>query len=111
MTSTILLINNGRILAEGHISDIRDLIERHPHQIRIVCESPRDLGASLLEGDDVMGVRIDAEDAIVVETLLPRRFFGRLPKLAIERKSNIRSYETLDDNLKSLFEYLVEDGS
>lgn len=111
MTSTILLINNGRILAEGHISDIRDLIERHPHQIRIVCETPRELGARLLDGDDVTGVRIDGDDAIVVETLLPRRFFGRLPRLAVEGRAHIRSYETLDDNLKSLFEYLVEDGS
>jgi ABC-2 type transport system ATP-binding protein len=109
MTSTIVLINNGRILAEGHISDIRDLIERHPHQIRIVCEEPRQLGARLLDGDDVTGVRVDGEEAIVVETLLPRRFFARLPKLVVEENARIRSYETLDDNLKSLFEYLVED--
>jgi ABC-2 type transport system ATP-binding protein len=111
MTSTILLINNGKILAEGHISDIRDLIERHPHQIRIVCERPRDLASELIEGDDVMGIRVDSEHALVVESVLPRRFFQRLPEVALKGENRIRSYETLDDNLKSLFEYLVEDGS
>ena len=31
MTSNILLINNGRIVAEGNVHQIRDLIDTHPH--------------------------------------------------------------------------------
>ncbi len=111
MTSTILLIHNGQILAEGNISEIRDLIERHPHQIRIECEHPRELAARLIGSDDVLGVRVDAGDAIVVESVLPRRLYQRLPRLALEGTCRIRGYVTLDDNLKSLFEYLVEEGS
>src|SRR5215831_15297284 len=33
MTSNILLINNGRILAEGNVHQIRDLIDTHPHSV------------------------------------------------------------------------------
>ena len=33
MTSNILLINNGRILAEGNVHQIRDLIDEHPHTV------------------------------------------------------------------------------
>ena len=40
MTSTILLINNGRILAEGNIYQIRDLIDEHPHTVRIRADDP-----------------------------------------------------------------------
>lgn len=108
MTSNILLIQNGRILAEGHISDIRDLIERHPHQIRIECDRPRTLAAHLLDGDDVLGVKVESEHAVIIETNLPRRFFARLPEAVLAQDIEIRSYTTLDDNLKSLFEYLVE---
>ena len=110
MTSTILLINNGHILAEGHISDIRDLIERHPHQIRIDCDAPRELGARLIGADDVVGVRVESKNALIVESVLPRVFFGRLPEIALNAQAKIHGYETLDDNLKSLFEYLVEES-
>ena len=109
MTSTILLIQNGRILAEGHISDIRDLIERHPHRIRIDCHAPRALAADLITGDDVLGVKVESDHSIVVESVLPRVFFQRLPKIALQGDARIRGYETLDDDLKSLFEYLVEE--
>ena len=33
MTSNILLINNGRIVAEGNVHQIRDLIDAHPHTV------------------------------------------------------------------------------
>ena len=35
MTSNILLFNNGRILAEGNVHQIRDLIDEHPHKVYI----------------------------------------------------------------------------
>ncbi len=111
MTSTILLIQNGRILAEGHIADIRELIERHPHRVRIECEAPRRLAAELIGSDDVQGVRVESDRSLVAETILPRRFFARLPKVALEEETRIRAYETLDDSLESLFEYLVEDSN
>ena len=39
MTSNILLINNGRILAEGNVHQIRDLIDEHPHTVYIRAPS------------------------------------------------------------------------
>ena len=33
MTSNIVLINNGRIVAEGDVHQIRDLIDEHPHTV------------------------------------------------------------------------------
>ena len=112
MTSTILLIQNGRILAEGHVSDIRDLIERHPHQVRIACDQPRRLAAALVTSEDVQGVRVEADDEhVVVETNRPRTFFAALPSIALSGEARIRGFTTADDDLKSLFEYLVEDAS
>ena len=45
MTSNILLINNGRILAEGDVHQIRELIDEHPHTVHIRAARPRDAGA------------------------------------------------------------------
>ncbi len=45
MTSNILLINNGRILAEGNVHQIRDLIDTHPHTVYIRAERSARPGA------------------------------------------------------------------
>ena len=112
MTSTILLIQNGRIRAEGHVSDIRDHIERHPHQVRIACDQARRLAATLVQHEDVQGVRVEPDDEhVVVETNRPRTFFAALPEIALSGEVRVRGYTTADDDLKSLFEYLLEDAS
>jgi ABC-2 type transport system ATP-binding protein len=55
MTSNILLINNGRIVAEGNVHQIRDLIDTHPHTVHIVRGSdPGRSRASFLAEDDVL---------------------------------------------------------
>ena len=53
MTSNILLINNGRILAEGDVHQIRDLIDEHPHTVYVRAEDPRGLAREFLSRDDV----------------------------------------------------------
>ena len=45
MTSNILLINNGRIVAEGNVHQIRDLIDEHPHTVFVRAEDPQAPGA------------------------------------------------------------------
>ena len=47
MTSNILLINNGRILAEGNVHQIRDLIDTHPHTVYVRGADPRALARAL----------------------------------------------------------------
>jgi hypothetical protein len=53
-------------------------------------------------------VRVESEKSVFIETNLPRRFFRRLPQVVLDQDLKVHSYSTLDDNLKSLFEYLVE---
>ena len=49
MTANILLINNGRILAEGDVHQIRDLIDEHPHTVYVRAENPRGLAREFLD--------------------------------------------------------------
>ena len=41
MTANILLVNQGRILAEGNVHQIRDLIDEHPHTVYIKADHTR----------------------------------------------------------------------
>jgi ABC-2 type transport system ATP-binding protein len=108
MTANILLINNGRILAEGNVHQIRDLIDEHPHTVFIRAENPRALARRFLSEDDVISLRFEA-DAVIVETARPDAFYARLTDLAASGDAGpIDEVTSPDDNLQAVFKYLVK---
>ena len=108
MTSTILLINNGRILAEGNIHTIRDLIDEHPHKVKIRASDPRGMARGFLSHDDVISLQFE-DGAVVVETAQPDAFYGRLTEMAATgAMGEVYEVSSPDDNLQAVFEYLVK---
>lgn len=108
MTSSILLINQGRILAEGNIHQIRDLIDEHPHTVSIKADQPRALARQFLAYDDVLSLRLESE-ALVVQTGRPDAFYARLTELAASGEFGaIHEVTSPDDNLQAVFQYLVK---
>lgn len=108
MTSDILLINNGRILAEGNVHAIRGLIDTHPHSVHIRAGDPRGLAREFLTHDDVISMRFEP-GAVVVETGKPDAFYARLTDLvAAGRCGAVEELTSPDDNLQAVFQYLVK---
>jgi len=108
MTANILLINNGRILAEGDVHHIRDLIDEHPHTVYVKGEDPRGLAREFLARDDVMSLKFEP-GAVVVETGKPDAFYSRLTELAASGEVGaIDEVTSPDDNLQAVFQYLVK---
>ncbi|MBP1637136.1 MAG: yxlF 4 [Acidobacteria bacterium] len=108
MTSSILLINNGRILAEGDVHQIRELIDEHPHTVHVRAARPRDLARDFLTRDDVLSLKLE-QGAIVVETSKPDSFYRYLTELAAEgRAGEITEVTSPDDNLQAVFKFLVK---
>jgi ABC-2 type transport system ATP-binding protein len=108
MTSNILLINNGRILAEGNVHQIRDLIDEHPHTVYIRASDPRGLARGFLTHDDVISMRFET-GAVVVETGKPDLFYARLTELvAAGQVGAVEEVTSPDDNLQAVFKYLVK---
>ena len=108
MTSNILLINNGRILAEGNVHAIRDLIDTHPHTVYIRGADPRALARRFLAEDDVLSLRFEP-GAVIVETAKPDDFYARLTALAASGEAGgIDEVTSPDDNLQAVFRYLVK---
>jgi len=109
VTSRILLINRGRILAEGDVHEIRALIDRHPHHVRVACDRPRELARLLIDADDVLSVRVDPKgSALSVETARPDEFYSRLMGVLAESDLDVSAIESPDDNLAAVFNYLME---
>ncbi len=109
MTPRIVLIHRGRILAEGHVHDIRALIDKHPHHIEIRCDDPRALARELLHHEDVVRVSLNGEPGqVLVETVKPDDFYARVPALALDAGIRIDRLTSPDDNLEAVFHYLVQ---
>ncbi len=108
MTANILLINNGRILAEGNVHQIRDLIDTHPHTVYIRAENPRGLAREFLARADVISLRFEP-GAVVVETGKPDEFYAGLTDLVAEGTCGaVEEVTSPDDNLQAVFKYLVK---
>ena len=108
MTANILLINNGRILAEGDVHHIRDLIDEHPHTVYVRAQDPRGLARQFLARDDVRSLKFE-ENAVVVETGKPDLFYAKLTEMAASGEFGaIEEVTSPDDNLQAVFQYLVK---
>ncbi len=108
LTQNVVLLNRGRLVAEGHVHDIRDLIDKHPHHIVLVCDEYRKLAGRVLAWEDVEGVKVlPKEHAVMVETRSPDDFYRRLPELSLAEGTAIREVYSDDDNLEAVFKYLV----
>jgi ABC-2 type transport system ATP-binding protein len=108
LTPKIILLNHGRLVAEGHVRQIRDLIDTHPHHIALMCDEHRRLAARVVAMDDVEGVSIlEKQRGIMVETRSPDAFYSRLPALSLEDGLAIKEVYSEDDNLEAVFKYLV----
>ena len=108
MTANILLINQGRILAEGNVHQIRDLIDEHPHTVYIKADLTRALAREFLASADVLSLKFE-EGAVVVQTGRPDAFYARLTDIAASGEHGvIHEVSSPDDNLQAVFQYLVK---
>jgi ABC-2 type transport system ATP-binding protein len=108
LTSDILLMHHGRVLAEGNVHQIRDLIDEHPHTVCLRSRAPRDLATTLVANEDVLSVRFE-EDAVYVQTTRPDAFYARVTEMAAgDGAGDIYEITSPDDNLQAVFEYLVK---
>ncbi len=108
LTPNIILLNRGRLVAEGNVRQLRDLIDKHPHHIVLVSDEYRRLAGAVLAWEDVEGVRVLPQNkGVMVETRAPDAFYGRLPALALQDGLAITEVYSDDDSLDAVFKYLV----
>jgi ABC-2 type transport system ATP-binding protein len=107
LTSNILLMYHGRVLAEGNVHQIRDLIDEHPHTVCLRSSDTRTLAATLVASEDVLSVRFE-DGALFVQTSKPDAFYARVTEMAQNGAGDISEITSPDDNLQAVFDYLVK---
>jgi ABC-2 type transport system ATP-binding protein len=104
--SRILVITQGRLVAEGPFSAIRDLMDDRPHRLRVRTDRPRALAAGLLTTGIVTGARV-TDNCIEVETGDAPTFRRSIALVARDCEARLTEVRALDDDLESVFAYLV----
>jgi ABC-2 type transport system ATP-binding protein len=109
LTSEIVVIYRGQVLAEGNVYEIRTLIDRHPHRIRLECDQPRQIAAALA-GEDHVARLVFERGALIVETRDPDRCYDQLATAVVSTQAQVTALSSPDNNLAAVFEYLTGDG-
>lgn len=106
VTRRVLLIHNGRVLAEGDLGEIRDLLDRHPRSVRLKAKDSRGLARELVLLPDLVSLNLeDATGHLVAEIKKPDAFFSRVQELS--KTFGVEEMWVTDENLESVFSYLV----
>jgi ABC-2 type transport system ATP-binding protein len=106
MTRRVLLINNGRILAEGDVREIRDLMDEHPHTVSLRAKHPRAIASAVVGQAHVISLAFgDEGEWLTVQTAKPDEFYGAL--LEVAETAGVREMYSPDEDLQSVFKYLV----
>jgi len=104
--SRILVITQGRLVAEGPFGAIRDLMDDRPRILRVGTDRPREVAAGLLRNGAVLGAHVG--DGIVrVETDQPALFRRTVASVARDADARLLEVVALDEDLESVFAYLV----
>ena len=108
--SQVLMIAQGRLAAVGDFRAIRGLMDNRPHLIRLRSDNTRALTSTLLASGIVRGVQLvgaDAADVAVDDVALFRR---SIAPAARHVDCTLTEVLPLDDDLESVFRYLVGGG-
>lgn len=107
LTDRILLLFRGRLLAEGTVTEIRQLLDRHPVELRLTGE-PLELARWAVERPELAALRME-EGAVVLSVRSPRDILPRLQQAAAGGQIPLRALDPLDLNLDAVFQYLTKD--
>jgi ABC-2 type transport system ATP-binding protein len=106
LTEEILVIYRGQVLAEGNVFEIRRLIDKRPHRIRLDCEKPREVAKLMAGADHVVHLGLDAT-GVMIETTDPDRCYDELAATIVEHGVAVSQLTSPDNNLSAVFDYLT----
>ncbi|HUQ34051.1 MAG TPA: ABC transporter ATP-binding protein [Pyrinomonadaceae bacterium] len=107
MSDTVVLLNNGYVVAEGDVHGVRDEIEQHPMEILIRCDKPAVLAARVFEQAQIVEARLHEDRrGLFIKTRDADKFYLLLNVVAAEGLVSVESVAPVDDDLSAVYQYL-----
>lgn len=105
--SRILVIVQGRLAASGDYRKLRELMDDRLYRIRVGVSNPRRFAAALIKKEEVMGVNV-RDGSVVIDAMNADSVGREIAPLAQRLDVRLTRVKPLDDDLESVFRYLVE---
>jgi ABC-2 type transport system ATP-binding protein len=110
ISDTVVILNQGYVVAEGDIQGVRSEIRRHPVQVLVRSVRAADLAASLLGLPDVVEITMhDDRLGLLAKTHDPDAFHLALNRIVVEDGIEIESIVPADEDVHAVYRYLVGD--
>jgi ABC-2 type transport system ATP-binding protein len=111
MSDSVILLNNGYVVAEGEIHGMRSEMEEHPMQILIRCDRPGLLAARVFEQDSVVEAKIHKDRlGLFIKTRDADAFYLLLNSIVVDDGLTVESIAPVDDDLNAVYQYLIGGG-
>ncbi len=101
----IMLLNRGRLLAHGPVTEVREMLDEVPRTVRVGTTDPRTLGAELWGWDSVLSVEA-GDGSVTVRTKNPAVFHAQLQQVG-SKGGLVSSITSPDDSVEAVFQHLV----
>lgn len=107
MASRVVVLVNGRVVAEGDTAGIKALLRDRPKTVRITTAGePRPLAVALAAAPSTSAVRL-FDHTLEIDTLDPQALGVAISRAAAASATTVRGIEPVGEDLESLYAYLT----
>jgi len=111
LTKQIVMIDHGRIVAQGVLHTVRQTMHDRPHTIKVRVDQPRKLAVRLAEMDVITGLKITPPETLLLETPTPGQVYERLSDLILDEGISVLEIAPDDEGLEAVFGYLTQQAN
>ena len=108
ISDRVVLLSNGYVVAEGEIHGVRSEMTEHPMQVLVRGPRPHLLAARVFTDEHVVEAKVHPDGrGLLVRTRDAEAFYRLVQKLIVEEGHEIETVAPADDDVHSLYQYLV----
>ncbi len=108
ISDRVILLNEGYVVAEGDIRQVRSEIQSHPLQILIRCDKPAALAARIISQDHVVEVRMHEDrQGLLVSSRDAERFYRAMNEVVLDEDIRVEAVTPADEDVYAVYQYLI----
>ncbi|MFB3814197.1 MAG: ABC transporter ATP-binding protein [Terriglobales bacterium] len=108
ISDRIVLMASGYVVAEGGIHEVRQEVRDKPMQILVRCSHPQLLASQMFAMDHLVEAMLHRDGGgVFVRTRNLNQFYSLLNRIAAEGGIEIESVAPADDDVNSIYQYLI----
>lgn len=108
LAEQVIFMGHGRVLAQGDIRDIRNLLADVPVQIRVVSDASRSIAREVVGWDEVVGVTLTNDTELTIAVRQAEHFLRRFAHYVAGERMEVESLRTLDADVDATFTYVMQ---